>query len=177
LDKELSRVFRRKFSSFNRRTPARGSTGVKYQWRTTVAGVSCGFHLKSGVGAPIEARRPGPDMTSDHSNAPDDDHRVVPFRRRRAGARGGAWRWPLRPPQPPPPPVEGLAKYEGGDLGDDDDYRHRMMVNLAALAFTVVLALAGVWLVIQLADMRKNQDCVLSGRRNCAPIEVKAPER
>jgi hypothetical protein len=52
-----------------------------------------------------------------------------------------------------------------------------MIVNLAALAFTVVLALAGVWLVIQLADMRKNQDCVLSGRRNCAPIEVNAPER
>ena len=110
-------------------------------------------------------------MTPDHSNAPDDDHRVVPFRPR----RGGAWRWPLR--TPPPPPVEGLAKYEGGDLDDDDNYRHRMMVNLAALAFTVVLALAGVWLVIQLADMRKNQDCVLSGRRNCAPIEVKAPER
>ena len=41
-----------------------------------------------------------------------------------------------------------------------------MKVNLAALAFTVVLALAGVWLVIQLADMRKKQDCVLSGRRN-----------
>jgi hypothetical protein len=116
-------------------------------------------------------------MTPDHSDTPDDDHRVVPFTPRRAGARGGGWRWPLRTPQPPPPPVEGLAKYEGGDLGDDDDYRHRMMVNLAALAFTVVLALAGVWLVIQLADMRKNQDCVLSGRRNCAPIEVNAPER
>jgi hypothetical protein len=116
-------------------------------------------------------------MTPDHSNAPDDDQRVVPFRPRRAGARGGAWRWPLRTPQPPPPPVEGLAKYEGGDLDEDDNYRHRMMVNLAALAFTVVLALAGVWLVIQLADMRKNQDCVLSGRRNCAPIEVNAPER
>jgi hypothetical protein len=116
-------------------------------------------------------------MTPDHPNAPDDDHRVVPFRPHRADARRGAWRWPLRTPQPPPPPVEGLAKYESGDLDGDDDYRHRMMVNLAALAFTVVLALAGVWLVIQLADMRKNQDCVLSGRRNCAPIEVNAPER
>lgn len=155
--------------------PARACmTGAERKEHTTVAGASCGFHLKSGVGAPIEARRPGPDMTPDHSNAPDDDQRVVPFRPRR-GARGGAWRWPLRTPQPPP--VEGLARYEGGDLDDDDDYRHRMMVNLAALAFTVVLALAGVWLVIQLADMRKNQDCVLSGRRNCAPIEVKAPER
>jgi hypothetical protein len=68
-----------------------------------------------------------------------------------------------------------LAKYEGGDL--DDDYRHRMVVNVAALIFTVMLALAGVWLAMQLAEMRKNQDCVLSGRRNCAPIEVTAPPR
>jgi hypothetical protein len=52
-----------------------------------------------------------------------------------------------------------------------------MMVNLAALAFTVALAIAGIWLAIQIADMRKNQDCLLSGRRNCAPIDVKALER
>ena len=52
-----------------------------------------------------------------------------------------------------------------------------MMVNLAALGFTGVLAIAGVWLVMQLADLRKNQDCVLSGRSNCAPIDVKAMER
>jgi len=71
--------------------------------------------------------------------------------------------------------VPDLAKYEGGEY--DDNYRHRMMVNLAALGFTAVLAVAAVWLVIQLADMRKNQDCVLSGRRNCAPIDVKALER
>jgi hypothetical protein len=88
----------------------------------------------------------------DRSKSTDDDHRVVPFR-----PRGG-------------------SKYEGG--GEyDDNYRHRMMVNIAALGFTAVLAIAGVWLVMQLADLRKNQDCVLSGRRNCAPIDVKATER
>ena len=52
-----------------------------------------------------------------------------------------------------------------------------MVVNLAALAFTIVLALAGVWLALQIADMRKNQDCLLSGRRNCAPIDAHALER
>jgi hypothetical protein len=52
-----------------------------------------------------------------------------------------------------------------------------MMVNLAALAFTIALVLAGVWLAIQIADLRKNQDCVLSGRRDCAPIDVNARER
>jgi hypothetical protein len=115
-------------------------------------------------------------VTPDHSKATDDDHRVLPFRPRGAGASGKhGWSWGLRASQPPPPPVEGLAKYEGGE--HDDNYRHRMMVNVAALVFTVVLAIAGAWLVIQIADMRKNQDCVLSGRRNCTPIDVKVPDR
>jgi len=102
----------------------------------------------------------------------DADHRVVPFRP--PGAAPGR-RWPSRSPQPPAPPAEGFAKYEGGEA--DDDYRHRMLVNLAGLAVTVMLAVAGGWLAIQIAEMRKNQDCVLSGRRNCAPIDVKALER
>jgi hypothetical protein len=111
----------------------------------------------------------------DRSKTPDDDHRVVPFPSRGGGARRNGWRWHSRTPQPPAPPVPDLAKYEGGEY--DDNYRHRMMVNLAALGFIAVLAGAGVWLVLQLADMRKSQDCVLSGRRNCAPIDVKAQER
>jgi len=113
-------------------------------------------------------------VNSDRSKASSDDHRVLPFRRR-GGAPEHRWHWPLRPAQPPAPPVEGLAKYEGGEA--DDNYRHRMLVNVAALIFTVMLALAGGWLAIQIAEMRKNQDCVLSGRRNCVPIDVKALER
>jgi hypothetical protein len=73
------------------------------------------------------------------------------------------------------PPVDNLARYEGGDA--DDDYRHRMLVNLAALIFTIMLAVAGGWLAIKIAEMRKNQDCVLSGRRNCSPIDVKSIDR
>ena len=118
---------------------------------------------------------PESNVPPDHSNSTDDDHRVVPFRPRGGGPRRDGWSWHTRPPQPPAPPVPDLGKYEGGDY--DDNYRHRMMVNLAALGFTVVLAVVGVWLVIQLADLRKNQDCVLSGRRNCAPIDVNAQER
>ena len=105
-------------------------------------------------------------MPPDHSNSTDDDHRVVPFRPRGGGPRRDGWSWHARPPQPPTPPVPDLGKYEGGDYD-----------NLAALGFTAVLAVVGVWLVIQLADLRKNQDCVLSGRRDCAPIAVNAQER
>src|SRR5262249_41445287 len=117
---------------------------------------------------------PGGPVTSERSNASDDDHRVVPFRRRGARARGGGWRWPRRTLGASP--VEDLAKYEGGDE-QDDNYRHRMMVNLAALGATIALAVAGVWLALQIADMRKNQDCVLSGRVKCAPVNVKALPR
>jgi hypothetical protein len=45
------------------------------------------------------------------------------------------------------------------------------------LLFTVALAAAGVWLAIQIAEMRRNQDCVLSGRRNCTPVDINALER
>ena len=119
---------------------------------------------------------PGPAVvTSDRSKATDDDQRVVPFRPRRtaSGAHGG---WPLPPvSKTAVPPIRGLAKYEGGEV--EDNYRHRMIVNFAALAFTVALAAAGVWLAIQIAELRKNQDCYLSGRRNCTPIDVKVLER
>ena len=111
-------------------------------------------------------------MRRQYPKAPEDEHQVVPFRARGLRASGET----RRRPQPPSSPIEPLAKYEGGEEGEDT-YRHRMIVNLAALAVTVVLALAGVWLAMQIADMRKNQDCLLSGRRNCAPIDVNAHER
>jgi hypothetical protein len=114
-------------------------------------------------------------MSPERSEATDDQHQVVPFRRRGAPASGQRWRWSPRAPQPNSSPVEGLEKYEGGE--EEDNYRHRMLVNLAVFVVTVALAVAGAWLVIQLAEMRKNQDCVLSGRRNCAPIDIKTMER
>ena len=120
-------------------------------------------------------------MTPERSKTTDDDHRVIPFRPRpTTPARGNTLQWPrpvAKPTvvKPTVPPVQGFAKYEGGDV--EDNYRHRMMVNFAALAVTVALACAGIWLAIQIADMRKNQDCYLSGRRNCTPIDVKVLER
>jgi hypothetical protein len=116
-------------------------------------------------------------MASDRpKEPPDDDHRVVPFRpRRTAGRAGPAWRRLLEPARRPQSPVEGLDKYERGR--GEDDYRHRMMVNLAAVVFIVLLSLVGIWLTLQIADMRKTQDCFLTGRRNCSPIDVRPIER
>ncbi|MGI8526216.1 MAG: hypothetical protein ACR2K5_08560 [Pseudolabrys sp.] len=68
------------------------------------------------------------------------------------------------------PPVADLAKYERS--GEHDDYRHRMLMNAIAFVFVIALIGAGVWIADTMAAMRKNQDCVLSGRRGCTPVEV-----
>ena len=67
-------------------------------------------------------------------------------------------------------PVDDLAKFTR--VNDKDDYRHRMLVNAAAFVFVMALIAAGIWLTDTLAELRRNEDCVVSGRRNCAPIEV-----
>ena len=99
-------------------------------------------------------------MTSDEPSSPDNDGRVVRFRRNPSAVRKPAG----------PPPVEDLAKYERGT--EADDYRHRMIVNVAAFVFVIALIGAGLWLADTMATMRRNQDCVLSGRRGCSPVEI-----
>jgi len=69
-----------------------------------------------------------------------------------------------------PSPVADLAKFERGN--DGDDYRHRMLVNVAAFVFVLGLIGAGLWLADAMAQLRKDEDCVLSGRRGCMPVEV-----
>ena len=100
-------------------------------------------------------------MTGDGSPSSDSEPRVVKFPRGRAGART---------PATVPPPVDDLAKFERGD--GTDDYRHRMIVNIIAFVFVLALIGAGLWLADTMAQMRKDQDCVLSGRRGCTPVEV-----
>ena len=111
-------------------------------------------------------------MPPERSGASEDEQRIVPFRRPGSLSRA---RWPLKRTPDADAPVDDLAKYERGE--EEDNYRHRMLVNVAALLFTVALALMGAWLALQLAEMRKNQDCVLSGRRNCTPIDINAAHR
>jgi hypothetical protein len=96
-------------------------------------------------------------MASDRPS--DNESRVVLFPRRRSRARLHA-----------PSPVDDLAKFERGEGADD--YRHRMIVNFVAFVFVLGLIGAGLWLADTMAEVRKNQDCVLSGRRSCTPIDV-----
>jgi hypothetical protein len=102
-------------------------------------------------------------MTGNDPRPDDEMGRVLPFRRS------------ARPPhgKRDEAPVEGLDKYAQG--GEPDDYRQRMINNGLALAALLILGAIGVWLATSIAEMRRNQDCVLSGRRDCAPVVV--PQR
>jgi hypothetical protein len=94
------------------------------------------------------------------NDSSDHSARVLQFVR-----RGGAWPGA----RPPPRSVEELGKYQ---QADDDDYRHRQKTNLAAFVVCALLVIGGVWLAIKIAELRRDQDCVLAGRRNCAQLSI-----
>ena len=62
-----------------------------------------------------------------------------------------------------------LSRYERV-REEPDDFRHRMLANVAAFAFTVALTAIGIWLAMSIADLRRTQDCVLLARRDCVHI-------
>ena len=111
---------------------------------------------------------PGPVVMSDRTTQDDDRGRVLRFRPRGVPPRGN-WRWPAAEPDYAAP-LDDLAKYERSDT--NDDYRHRMTMNLLTLLIAAMLIGGGVWLSTKLIENRNLQDCFLSGRRNCAPITV-----
>jgi hypothetical protein len=101
----------------------------------------------------------------------EEEHRVLKFRPRTLADA---------PPMRDDPgiqarPADGarepndVSRYER-DRDQPDDFRHRMLANVAAFAFTVALTAVGIWLAVSIADLRKTQDCVLMGRRDCGRI-------
>jgi hypothetical protein len=103
-----------------------------------------------------------------------DEHRVLKFRPRSSvhppGRRGDS-SGNLGKSGKQAQPEDDLARYER-DRDEPDDFRQRMLANVAAFAFTVALTAIGIWLAMSIADLRKTQDCVLMGRRDCARISA-----
>jgi hypothetical protein len=100
----------------------------------------------------------------------DDEHRVLRFVPRTSATL------PHHPTTPASQMQQNVAtaasdlsRYEQAP-DEPDDFRHRMLANAAAFAFTVVLVGLGIWLAVSIADLRKTQDCVLVGRRDCTQI-------
>jgi hypothetical protein len=57
---------------------------------------------------------------------------------------------------------------------DPDDESDRTLANIALAIGFAVLVGGGIWLANAMIDARKADECLSSGRRNCAPIEVPA---
>ncbi|MBY0382949.1 MAG: hypothetical protein K2W78_13635 [Xanthobacteraceae bacterium] len=94
-----------------------------------------------------------PERKPDPKNS---DHRVIDFQPR--GKKASVTEKPA---------ASSEANRSAGRHRAPIDYRQRMMANLAAAAFAVILAGVGVWLVTTLNHMRQTQDCIVMGLRNC----------
>ena len=113
----------------------------------------------------------------------EEEHRVLQFRPRNTPAspafRGNAVIKPFHLDplhhaslhhDAAPEPLD-LSRYEK-PREEPDDFRHRMLANIAAFAFTVALTAVAIWLAMSIEDLRKTQDCVLMGRRDCIHIST-----
>jgi hypothetical protein len=118
-------------------------------------------HKDSSELTPLKTQRP---ITS------DEEHRVLEFRpRSSATPPGGRGNLPRRVKEDAGREPNDLSRYER-PREEPDDFRHRMLANIAAIAFTVALMAVGLWLAKNIADLRRTQDCLLTGRRDCARI-------
>ena len=77
-------------------------------------------------------------------------------------------------PQPIEDDRDDFARFEQ-EQDEPIDYRHRMIMNLIALAILISLVGLGVWIADTISDLQKEQDCLVQGRSNCAPIQIPIP--
>jgi len=64
----------------------------------------------------------------------------------------------------------GVPRNNGGG----DEHAPSSRAVLAFFMVMAVLCVGGYFLLMKLIDMSRQEDCMLAGRRNCAPIEVPA---
>ena len=107
------------------------------------------------------------------SASSEEEHRVLQFRPRSPAPMSGLRR-NLNEPGRPFEAANDLSRYER-DREVPDDFRHRMLANVAAFAFTFALLAIGIWLAVSIAELRRTQDCVLMGRRDCVRISAPHP--
>jgi hypothetical protein len=115
----------------------------------------------------IWLRQPTDRVVVNSPSPREPEGQVLPFR-----PRGALFARPV----PRLPAVPDLEKYERAP-DEPDDFRHRMLMNGLGLAVTIALVGAGIWIADVMAHMRKDQDCVLTGRPGCTHVEVPARSR
>ena len=114
---------------------------------------------QSRESAPVKQQRP---IVADAG-----EHRVLQFRPRNVARTTQGWQHdPNLSKKPEAREPNDLSRYER-PREKPDDFRQRILANIAGFAFVVALTAIGIWLVVSIADLRQTQDCVLLGRRDC----------
>jgi hypothetical protein len=103
-------------------------------------------------------------MGSQQPSKDEDKGRVVAFRPRTSHS----WNAKLRPREQSRSPVSDLSKYSRGL--DDDDYPHRMFMNLLAFIVLSLIVGFGIWLADNMSERGKGQNCGRISPTNCVPM-------
>jgi hypothetical protein len=61
---------------------------------------------------------------------------------------------------------------QGQNSSPDPDEEDRRAANIFLLVAAVVLIGIGIWIADAMVKAKRADDCMSSGRRNCAPIDV-----
>jgi hypothetical protein len=73
-------------------------------------------------------------------------------------------------PRSEPEPRPGAS--EPGHNADDDDDDRPSPFGWFPILILIVLVVGGLFVMFELRDVSNLQDCVQSGRKNCAPIDT-----
>jgi hypothetical protein len=69
----------------------------------------------------------------------------------------------------------GAPRRPAADDDAPETESERRMVNLLLVGIVLLIVAAAIWLGDALLDARRADECMASGRRNCAPVTVPAP--
>jgi len=94
-----------------------------------------------------------------------DKGRVLPFLRPSAPH---SWNARLRLRDQSRSPVSDLSRFSREP--EEDDYPHRMFINLLAFVVLSFIIGCGIWLAVSMSERNKDQDCRWISRTYCVPI-------
>jgi hypothetical protein len=77
--------------------------------------------------------------------------------------------------QPAGRPAAGRPSRPSGSRDEPETEGERRLTNILIVGFILFVLGAGLWLGDALLEARRIDECVSSGRRNCAPIAVPRP--
>jgi hypothetical protein len=109
-------------------------------------------------------------MASQQPTNEETKGRVLPFRPRPSRS----WNTNLRPRDQSRSPISDLSEYSRGP--EEDNYAHRMFMNVLAFLVLSLIVCCGIWLADNLSE-RKDQDCGRISRENCTPVPAPADTR